>query len=333
MILIISSQDDISTNDVIDWLLYFQQDFLRISAGDSVKILDYTIYDNGKEDALLEIKGDSYLISQISSIWYRRSWITFDEIKVDFDNKMVAKVFNNQLADEYSHLKKQVEILLNSKMLNSQKDNYLSKIEILSIAKKVGLKIPNTIITRSRSTLIRFVQEHKNGIITKNYSPGIFLKFQDFLIGGYTTMVTENEIENLPAEFMPMLFQELIEKSFELRIFYLNGDFYSSAIFSQNDEKTKIDFRNYNDEKPNRTPPFNLPNEMKYKLTNLMNLLELNSGSIDLLVDKHGEMVFLEINPIGQFAQVSNPCNYRIEKKIAESLINSSHEKRSNKIN
>jgi glutathione synthase/RimK-type ligase-like ATP-grasp enzyme len=135
-------------------------------------------------------------------------------------------------------------------------------------------------------------------------------------------------IEELPLNFHPTLFQEYIEKVFEIRSFYLNGLFYSSAIMSQNDRQTQIDFRNYNHTKPNRTPPYKLPNELENKLQKLMFDLNLNSGSIDLLVDKYGNYVFLEVNPIGQFAQVSKPCNYYLEEMIANSLIYNFHERK-----
>ena len=31
--------------------------------------------------------------------------------------------------------------------------------------------------------------------------------------------------------------------------------------------------------------------------------------------------VFLEVNPVGQFGMVSLPCNYQLEKRIAQYLI------------
>jgi hypothetical protein len=34
-----------------------------------------------------------------------------------------------------------------------------------------------------------------------------------------------------------------------------------------------------------------------------------------------GREVFLEVNPVGQFGMVSAPCNYHLEKKVAELLI------------
>ena len=103
-------------------------------------------------------------------------------------------------------------------------------------------------------------------------------------------------------------------------MFYLDGVFYSSAIFSQNDEQTKIDFRNYNESNPNRVLPFNMPKTEEAKFRKLMKALNLNSGSLDIIVTKDGEYVFLEVNPVGQFTQVSFPCNYYLEKQMAISL-------------
>ena len=51
-----------------------------------------------------------------------------------------------------------------------------------------------------------------------------------------------------------------------------------------------------------------------------MTKLEYKTGSIDLLLDTENNYYFLEINPVGQFGMVSIPCNYNIEKKIAEYL-------------
>ena len=53
----------------------------------------------------------------------------------------------------------------------------------------------------------------------------------------------------------------------------------------------------------------------------LMKQLQLESGSIDMVVTPNNEYVFLEVNPVGQFDYVSKLCNYFIEKEIAVKLI------------
>jgi D-alanine-D-alanine ligase-like ATP-grasp enzyme len=57
-----------------------------------------------------------------------------------------------------------------------------------------------------------------------------------------------------------------------------------------------------------------------------MSSIGLRSGSIDMILTPSGEYVFLEVNPVGQFKQVSYPCNFKLEKRIAETLIHQ-HEK------
>jgi len=99
------------------------------------------------------------------------------------------------------------------------------------------------------------------------------------------------------------------------------------AIFSQNDEQTKTDFRVYNYDKPNRCVPFKLPVEIENKLNKLMKILDFESGSIDIIYGTDNNFYFLEINPIGQIGMVSYPCNYMLEKEIARELIHLSNKK------
>jgi D-alanine-D-alanine ligase-like ATP-grasp enzyme len=49
-----------------------------------------------------------------------------------------------------------------------------------------------------------------------------------------------------------------------------------------------------------------------------MDKTNMKSGSIDILVGKDKRYYFLEVNPIGQFYQVSYPCNFYLEKRIAK---------------
>ena len=46
----------------------------------------------------------------------------------------------------------------------------------------------------------------------------------------------------------------------------------------------------------------------------------LKSGSIDMIYSTDNIYYFLEVNPVGQFYQVSFPANYYLEKEIAKTL-------------
>jgi len=101
----------------------------------------------------------------------------------------------------------------------------------------------------------------------------------------------------------------------------MDNTFYPMAIFSQNDEKTKVDFRNYNLQRPNRKTPYELEKSIENKLYALVKEMGLTSGSLDLIRTIDDRYVFLEVNPIGQFGMTSTPCNYFLEEKIAKNLI------------
>jgi len=196
-----------------------------------------------------------------------------------------------------------------------------NKIIDLINARKCNISIPDTIISTSKREIKKFFIKNKNDkIITK--SLGGLLRFEtedEILWGKGTTIVDITELNNYKEILFPSIFQKYIEKEYEIRTFYFKGEFYSMAIFSQNDDKTKIDFRNYNIEKPNRMVPFKLPDDIEIKLKKFMEISELDTGSIDLIVSKEERrFVFLEVNPFGQFGWLSKNTNYYIERHIAK---------------
>lgn len=190
----------------------------------------------------------------------------------------------------------------------------------MEIAKEIGLKIPDTLITTKKIELVNFSKKHKE-LITKNIKDVLIIEDRNNLCFSYTELVTKEFIESLPEYFPPSFFQKKINKKFEIRSFYLNGEFYSMAIFSQSDSQTDIDFRKYNYDTPNRVSRFKLPKNIENKLNKFMKNISLNTGSFDLIYSENNEFIFLELNPIGQYDALSKSCAYDLDKKIAQHLI------------
>lgn len=320
MVLIISQDDERSTEDVINWLEFNNTPYIRLNNTSVLKFKKILI-ENDEYELVFEFDNKIINSSQIGNCWYRRGRLNFTfnylEVKSDFEI-----LLNEQLKIENSFIIKFFHDYFNSKKfsLGSIFDNDTNKISNLFYANKFGLRVPDTLITSNKLDLIYFINKHKN-IITKSIGQaGLLYINNNKQLDGLTTVFNVKDLPNISNEFSPSLFQECIDKLFEIRVFYLNGTCYSSAIFSQNDPQTSVDFRNYNMEKPNRTPPIILPKDTSEKINNLMNYLKMKTGSIDIIVSKTYECFFLEINPIGQFHQVSHPCNYYLELKIAEYL-------------
>ena len=333
-ILIFSVENDKSTDEVITWLLYYNIDFVRINFENEIKI--FIEFKNNKSYIVISNEHKNIKFSDIRRVWYRRGDLELINRKnKNLLNKQEIKIYKQYLENYYSREIKTIKKFINFKLnelphINSFEDNTISKLNQLSVAQKCELTIPNTIIFNDFNRLLSFIDSSKNYILKA-------LDFHIFYYSerectyrvGYETSIKFNsenaltQISNFRKEKKEILYslvQEYIEKKIEIRSFYLVDKFYSMAIFSQESERTKIDFRNYDLEKPNRITPFKLPKNVETKLHKLMTNLKLESGSIDLIMTPSDDFVFLEVNPVGHFDWLSKNCNYYIEQKIAKQL-------------
>lgn len=316
MILIFSSHlGEFTTDLVIDWLDYNKINYKRINGVDLIR-------ENLKIDfdsVQITIKNETINFSDISTFWFRRL-LPYNYFLSEYGKLTENIILNIELIrniqSEYNKIRDFINFFYKEKnWLSRIGDSSLNKIEVLNNAKNLGLIIPNSIITNSKDEIIKFRNKYSN-VIVKSVSEVLGLPIDDEAYISYTHLLTNSDLDSLPERFYPSLAQENIDKDYELRIFYLSGSFYSMAIFSQSDEKTKTDFRIYNMEKPNRNVPFTLPKNIATKLELLMRKLNLNCGSIDMIKSINGDYIFLEVNPIGQFGMVSKPCNYFLEEKV-----------------
>ena len=194
------------------------------------------------------------------------------------------------------------------------------KLSDLKTAAACGLNIPVTLITNQRSTLLEFLKKHPLAI-TKPISNHFNVDLGDHLYHGTgTRMVNLEDVNSMAETFVPVMIQEYQDKEVEIRVFFSKDIFFSMAIFSQLDNQTYTDYRNYNEEKPNRNVPFCLPENIKFNLIAFIKRVGLDTGSIDLILTKSDKYCFLEINPSGIFDWLSVRCNYFIEEKIARQL-------------
>jgi ATP-GRASP peptide maturase of grasp-with-spasm system len=321
MICVKSIPDDYSTGDVLSWLKYLDAEYVFLDKGaeefSDILISNYSIHLKSESSNL------TFDLSLINSFWYRRS----GQIKINplSDTPIINKqeIVSN-IYSELSHLNAFIQENLNSKTSTSSIDGpgigNLNRLMVFKVAASFGLKIPEYIITNKKKHLLNFFSKFEE-IVLKPISNvrSILVPEGEYL--QFTKLVSKEDLNIIPDSFFPSLFQEYIQKDFEIRTFFLDGKFYSMAIFSQKNNQTKIDFRKYDSKYPNVRVPFKLPEEIENKILKVFEYYNLNCGSVDILHTPNDEYVFLEINPVGQFGMVSIPCNYYLEKKIARTLI------------
>lgn len=327
-VVIISSEYDQSTTNVVDWLRFYDQKYIILNENTNVE-LSYLRISNRKavEFELNIINKIENRITRINnlnicSVWYRRgnffiSYRANNPLGSIQTNKDINKYFDEFNAEQRIELGRFLSKYLscNYRNLNRIEDNFLNKLEALETARKCGFPIPDSYIYQDKNKL-----NFTSSLITKSLSYPIYFRLDDKSYGALTTLIDSKKRRIMPDRFSPSFFQKNIIKAFELRIFFIEDVYYSMAIFSQSDSRTMVDFRNYNELKPNRFVPYTLPKQIETKLTKLMKELKLSSGSVDIIVDDRGHYYFLEVNPVGQYDMVSVPCNYYLHKKIAEYL-------------
>ncbi len=314
MIYIISEKRDMTTDLVVEWLISRGKSFTRFNNNDFVKSIT-TI--SNTEDHI-------GVFANAEKVWHRRGFhsVLPKEIFEDYANR----------EDYVRYVSKEAMRLINYqeyKLKENLKENYIgslmqeshnNKLVNLSIAKDVGFKIPNTLITNNRGELLAFYEKFAP-LITKDLRVPVSITTRNkHILSTGVKQINETHIRKLNDTFVPIFLQQYVPKKYEIRIFVVCQQLFCMAIFSQRDEQTKIDYRNYNQLKPNRCVPVKLPAEVTAKVWAFMDKAEMNTGSIDLIVTPKNEYYFLEINPMGQFHWLSQNCNFYVERAIAKFL-------------
>lgn len=311
MVLIFSINSDYSTNEVIRWLLKRKIKIIRINENDQIIIKRLS-----NSNAVLSLDGEEFTLSDIDSIWYRRGDLF---MKTLFSSKSIVQEYNKQETDEirsYFHT-----LIENKRNLNNRNFSTVNKLEVLKYCKDNGLNKAPFIITQCKDELLKFFLDNDKKIISKAINTPYILMSNGITYMSYTYKVDDNFIKNLNSTFTPTFFQQQIKKKYEIRTVYLNEKFYSMIIFSQKNKKTAIDFRHYDMDKPNRLSPFKLPNWFQKKMLKMLKEFGINCASFDTIISGKNEYFMIDLNPIGQFGMVSQPCNYNLEEKFAKFLI------------
>lgn len=254
---------------------------------------------------------EEYSLQSFYSIWYRRGG--FNISFCDQNNSYLA-------IEEKAILDNIYRLLFKNKHLNTYLNSDFNKLELINYNNFKIIKIPETIVTQDKNELLNFYQKNKKKIISKPIAVPFSISTEKGNFMSYTSKISLNDINKLPTLFIPTLFQEQIRKKYEIRTFVLNKKMYSMCIFSQKNRQTKVDFRVYDENIPNRVSPFQLPVKIENELFEMLDYFSIDCASLDLIYATNNKFYIIDINPVGQFGMVSLPCNYQLELRIAKYL-------------
>lgn len=166
----------------------------------------------------------------------------------------------------------------------------------LRVAQDVGFKIPTTLASNSPDDVRAFVKDQKRAI----YKPmrGHAWKSKGGKLSLFVNTVSMDDLEDDHVlKACPGIYQEYVEKAFEVRVVVMGDEITSCAIHARDHTDWRFD-----QAKGNLVcSHYELPLAIKEKCLALVKSLGLVFGCIDLIVTPDNQHVFLENNEAGQF--------------------------------
>ena len=195
-----------------------------------------------------------------------------------------------------------------------------SKALQLQVARRGGLRTPRTLLTNDPDAARAFFAECDGRVIYKTVTAGIVAARVPTNI--YTSEVRPADLDQLErVRFVPCLFQERVDKDFELRIVVFGGRLFAARIESQQSEESRIDWRRGQRTRALSWGVYDLPPRVEAGCLSLMASLGLTFGAIDMIVTPAGDHVFLEVNPNGQWAFVEFETGLPLREALIDMLV------------
>lgn len=174
-----------------------------------------------------------------------------------------------------------------------------SKLFQLQVARSVGLRVPETLCTNDPDAIRALLQRNGGEIIYKPFR-GVPWSDGEASWGCYTSSIQEKDL--VPDSLLtavPGIYQEKVEKAFELRVTMIGERAFAAKIDSQATSKGRTDWRLAYDELSMES--FHMPRPWLSLCRHLLAEMGLVFGCLDFIVTPDEELVFLEINEQGQF--------------------------------
>lgn len=310
MILIFSKTSDISTQNILQ----------RIPANIPVRVIYVDdVFEFPKFKFFFDSKNSPTLYVddlEVTVVWFRKAF------RVEYLRKVNAFTSINNTSEKRFLKKEWIKIYQNfsslikycpkTKIFGGSKYSSFTdavKLEIMWLARIAGLEIPKVYFMNY------LPDENKTNLVTKPVGEFSFLEYENSESYGLYT----SRLKNVESSFGPSLFQEEIKKKADIRVCFIDGNFFTGSIFQSSEDQ--LDYRIYDKESMPVWLRFQLSEEIKHKISKLMKDINANFGIIDFVMNEEETLFFLEVNLGGQFGDLSYNCDYDLENTISQKLI------------
>jgi hypothetical protein len=299
MLLILTSDKDLTADFLIVELIRRGLPYFRLNA-EELSRAHFTFSLSG-ETARREIHvGAKQLdLNSVTAVWYRRA------IQPSPVNGL-SHSENVFVAGELRHLT--MGLVLNPAITWVNPIDCVSvaehKLYQLQIARELKFRVPRTLVSSDPLELRRFAKENDTGTICKPIFHGMFVD-GNASYSIYTRRVMPESIEEDNVKACPVLLQEEIERSADVRATFIGPHCFVADIKG---DAGLVDWRD---------PSLNLlytastlPAQVESLCRTMLSKLGLIFGAFDFVRTPNGTLVFLEVNPTGEWAWLEDRLGF-----------------------
>lgn len=318
MLLIITNRHDLASDYLIHGLRESNIPFVRFNTDQYPETVLIDIEFNKSGFGYTLTLGDQRIHSSaIASVYFRQPVVpTFRENATE-----VERLFaETELLETMRSLWR---VIPEELWLNHPKRLWVAanKVEQLMTAQKIGFRIPDTLISCSPERIQDFFAKQNGRVVAKAVKHGFMRSGDEVLLAG--TQILPDDFLNQLECFaqVPMAFQEKLEIDVDVRVVVVGDSVFPASIAAkQNPEVTDWRISDIiGDEIV--YDRINLPKEIKQNCLDITRRFHLNYSSIDLVKDREGNFIFLELNPNGQWGWIEQNLGYPIRDAIINKLL------------
>jgi len=320
MLLVVTNKDDLTSDYLVLRLRERSIPYARLNTEDFTRAFSIELRaDSRNSSAAIIDREVSRRIDtrDVSGVYFRRPIPpVFQELR-DTDQDFAVRESLEALRSLWRHIDE-------SRWLNHPRRIQASsnKYEQLSIARSLGFRIPRTLITDEPSAIREFYDSCEGRIIIKAVKHG-YVSGNGSARLAFTSELDESVMNKLDSfAHVPVAVQERVNKRYDVRVTVVGAAVFSTAILSQQQEGTRLDWRRMDllDVELAHTP-IELPGTLADKCRMLTAHFGLSFSAIDLVLDADGDYVFLEMNPNGQWAWLEQRVGHPIRDAIIDFLL------------
>jgi len=313
--LVITKTNDNTADYVLQRMKDRQVNYVRLNSDEFMRNSVSLSFETTSPSIIVTPSNQTIYLEEISAVWLRR--LVQPEVSNNIIRNKEARIFAVQ---EQNFTLRWFIDALPCPIIDREPNMVRARNKFLQLqlAKELGLKIPPTLVTNNPSEAREFVEEYKDVAIKTIAGYGRRLK--NGFEASYTHLVTPEILKKFDSiRFAPVCLQQYINKKFELRITVVGKKIFGCRIDSQTSLKTKIDWRKGNVFVKHSV--YSIGEEIEKRILKMMDYFHIHFAAFDFIMDLHDELVFLEMNPGGQFVWIEELTGMPITDALIDSLI------------